>query len=88
VFVYPFLGAESSQIVAIVMTDENSGFIELTEAGYHTTDDGCKIYFETHGSGPQKIVLIQGTPDSRVISVLSIISEALLGSRFPLRPPN
>lgn len=46
------------------MAEVPSGFLDLTDSGFHMVKDGCKIYYEVHGSGPQKIVFIQGLQTS------------------------
>lgn len=43
------------------MANDSSGFIDLVGSGHHTCDDGVRIYYELHGSGPQKVVFLQGS---------------------------
>lgn len=45
----------------IIMALDSSRIIELAESGYYTQKDGCRNYYEVHGFGPQKIVLLQGS---------------------------
>ena len=60
------------------MASTTSNFVGLVDSGFHTTTDGCKIYYELHGKGEQKVVLIQGTACKSVCNAIIPIIKVLL----------